>query len=416
MRPITIGALFRIGDHGKHSIVRFITFAHFISFSCVRRLEESRDDKGGTGGERRYRVNRSPTVTSIATASCAMNGCPPDRTDSSEIEVAVVRASKEMQVNRTSGTDTAHSWTVSDSTLQTLSMSVDTIGGGISNATTCQINSNTTTINDIDINGDGAKMHRTTGEVSSKLAIRNVATKSVSENQQQRVNVIAITAPKECKPIVETTKIDNIGRCDEQQRRQECHSSSDENRSSGHASMSDTGNGSSSPGCGNNNRDNGIMLDTLDEDRLAVNLPIEQMHEHSAGTSSTYSSLTAESEGSVPAQNIDRYLSLETVNTNETTADSIVWIDNHNRLVELAHTPWNQHSIQRAIEAGRCRERVSPEIIPRLGYLLQVIDPRPLTSRGNEFFIVSFHISAPTRSNRTRNSAIVCRFGFGLQA
>lgn len=31
---------------------------------------------------------------------------------------------------------------------------------------------------------------------------------------------------------------------------QECHSSSDENRSSGHASMSDTGHGSSSPGCG----------------------------------------------------------------------------------------------------------------------------------------------------------------------
>lgn len=35
------------------------------------------------------------------------------------------------------------------------------------------------------------------------------------------------------------------------QRVQECHSSSDENRSSGHASMSDTGHGSSSPGCGN---------------------------------------------------------------------------------------------------------------------------------------------------------------------
>lgn len=34
------------------------------------------------------------------------------------------------------------------------------------------------------------------------------------------------------------------------QRVQECHSSSDENRSSGHASMSDTGHGSSSPGCG----------------------------------------------------------------------------------------------------------------------------------------------------------------------
>lgn len=37
------------------------------------------------------------------------------------------------------------------------------------------------------------------------------------------------------------------------QRVQECHSSSDENRSSGHASMSDTGHGSSSPGCGKQN-------------------------------------------------------------------------------------------------------------------------------------------------------------------
>lgn len=307
---------------------------------------------------------------SIASAvtSSKVNECVPDRMDSSEIEVAVVRASKEVDGRRMSsksGTETTHSWTISNST----PMSIDTIGGGISNATTCQINSNTTTINGIAINGDATKMHRTSGE-PTKLIIQTPAT----ESNQQRVNVIAITSSTECN-TTEATAINSIGRCDEQQRRRDCHSSSDENRSSGHASMSDMGNGSSSPGCGNNNRGNGTMLDTLDEDRLAANLPIEQMHEltiHSPGTSSTYSSLSAESDGSAPAQNIDRYSSLETVNTNVTTADSIVWIDNHNRLVELAHTPWSQQCILRVIAAGRCRERISPEIIPRLSYLLQV--------------------------------------------
>lgn len=49
------------------------------------------------------------------------------------------------------------------------------------------------------------------------------------------------------------------------QRVAECHSSSDENRSSGHASMSDTGHGSSSPG-GNCN----ATLGPLPEDRLAA--------------------------------------------------------------------------------------------------------------------------------------------------
>lgn len=50
------------------------------------------------------------------------------------------------------------------------------------------------------------------------------------------------------------------------QRVQECHSSSDENRSSGHASMSDTGH--SSPGCGGNRSND--ALGPLPEDRLAA--------------------------------------------------------------------------------------------------------------------------------------------------
>ncbi|XP_053954339.1 ankyrin repeat and BTB/POZ domain-containing protein 2 isoform X2 [Anastrepha ludens] len=190
------------------------------------------------------------------------------------------------------------------------------------------------------------------------------------------------------------------------QRVQECHSSSDENRSSGHASMSDTGgHGSSSPG-------GGVTLGPLPEDRLAagvtnrstrsrtstnhsrarhratpankapwsgsgledIKLAIQQLTMRSQTSTSTYSSLSAGSESSEPARRLGRYSSLETVNTNVTSADEFVWVDSHNRLVELQHPPWSQHCIMRVIRNGRCKEqaeRVSVETIPRLGYLLQ---------------------------------------------
>ncbi|XP_067648265.1 ankyrin repeat and BTB/POZ domain-containing protein 2 isoform X2 [Eurosta solidaginis] len=190
------------------------------------------------------------------------------------------------------------------------------------------------------------------------------------------------------------------------QRVQECHSSSDENRSSGHASMSDTGgHGSSSPG-------GGVTLGPLPEDRLAagvtnrstrsragtnhsrarhratpaakvpwsgsgledIKLAIQQLTMRSQTSTSTYSSLSAGSESSEPARRLGRYSSLETVNTNVTNADEFVWVDSHNRLVELQNPPWSQHCIMRVIRNGRCKEqaeRVSVETIPRLGYLLQ---------------------------------------------
>lgn len=91
-------------------------------------------------------------------------------------------------------------------------------------------------------------------------------------------------------------------------------------------------------------------------------------------STSTYSSLSAGSESLEPARRLGRYSSLETVNTNVTSADEFVWIDSHNRLVELQHPPWSQHCILRVIRTGRCREhsdRISLETIPRLGYLLQ---------------------------------------------
>lgn len=190
------------------------------------------------------------------------------------------------------------------------------------------------------------------------------------------------------------------------QRVHECHSSSDENRSSGHASMSDTGHGSSSPIVNRNG-----ILGPLPEDRLAagvtnrsarsrastghsrsrhrvtpakvpwsgggledIKLAIQQLTMRSQTSTSTYSSLSAGSESSEPARRLGRYSSLETVNTNVTSADEFVWVDSHNRLVELQHPPWTVHCVHRVIRAGRCREnaeRVSMEAIPRLGYLLQ---------------------------------------------
>lgn len=135
------------------------------------------------------------------------------------------------------------------------------------------------------------------------------------------------------------------------QRVNECHSSSDENRSSGHASMSDTGHGSSSPG-GN--------LGPLPEDRLAaanrtsrsraastghsrsrhrgapakvpwsgggledIKLAIQQLTMRSQTSTSTYSSLSAGSESSEPARRLGRYSSMETVNTNVTSADEVM--------------------------------------------------------------------------------------------
>ena len=167
--------------------------------------------------------------------------------------------------------------------------------------------------------------------------------------------------------------------------------------------MSDTGHGSSSPG--------GRPLGPVPEDRLAagvtnrsgrsrastnhsrsrhratpakipwggggledIKLAIQQLTMRSHTSTSTYSSLSAGSESSEPVRRLGRYSSLETVNTNVTSADEFVWVDSHNRLVELQHPPWSQHCVLRVIRTGRCREhaeRVSVEAVPRLGYLLQ---------------------------------------------
>jgi ankyrin repeat and BTB/POZ domain-containing protein 2 len=191
------------------------------------------------------------------------------------------------------------------------------------------------------------------------------------------------------------------------QKIQECHSSSDENRSSGHASMSDTGggNGTSSPGSNKTGQlgpvpeDNGRLAAGVTSrngrSRASTGKPrhrnaplknpwsgsglediktaIQQLTLRSQTSTSTYSSLSAGSESSEPARRLGRYSSMETVNTNVTSADEFVWVDSHNRLVELQHPPWSQYCLLRVIRVGRCREfadRVSAEAVPRLGYLL----------------------------------------------
>nr|CAD7400182.1 unnamed protein product [Timema poppensis] len=112
-----------------------------------------------------------------------------------------------------------------------------------------------------------------------------------------------------------------------------------------------------------------------------IKLAIQQltMRSHTSTTAggystSTYSSLSG-SESSEPAvRRLMRHSSLETINTNVTNADEFVWVDSHNRLVELQHLPWSNHDVLKVIQNGRIKEhmeRVSMETIPRLSYLLQ---------------------------------------------
>ncbi|KAF0295250.1 Ankyrin repeat and BTB/POZ domain-containing protein 2 [Amphibalanus amphitrite] len=197
-------------------------------------------------------------------------------------------------------------------------------------------------------------------------------------------------------------------------------SSSDENRSSGHASMSD-GHTSSSPPAETLPRHEHYrsQLRSVPEDeRLSGPAPaparavrsqrpgplragrhrpkddltlqlesasglddikqaIEQLTLRSQGSRTSYSTSTYSSMSgseSEPVRRLIRHSSLETVNTNVTAADEFVWVDSHNRLVELQQLPWSNHDVLRVIQNGRIKdqmERVSMETVPRLSYLLQ---------------------------------------------
>ena len=73
---------------------------------------------------------------------------------------------------------------------------------------------------------------------------------------------------------------------------------------------------------------------------------------------STYSSMTPsetgdsdqEADSSVAGQGrARRGASHETLSTTVTSADEFVWIDSHNRLVEVQHLPWSHEDILRVI-------------------------------------------------------------------
>ncbi|XP_066146696.1 ankyrin repeat and BTB/POZ domain-containing protein 2 [Euwallacea fornicatus] len=186
-------------------------------------------------------------------------------------------------------------------------------------------------------------------------------------------------------------------------RMQQCNnSSSDENRSSGHASMSDTGHSSPRDGVQVDRLNAGVMIQKPLRNKMAaqhhrarhratparlhvpwsgsggledIKQALQQLTLRSHTSTSTYSSASAGSESSEPAiRRLMRHSSLETINTNITSADEFVWVDSHNRLVELQHLPWTNHCLLRVLQSGRCKEhmsRVSVETIPRLSYLLQ---------------------------------------------
>ncbi|XP_018020102.1 uncharacterized protein LOC108676527 isoform X2 [Hyalella azteca] len=111
----------------------------------------------------------------------------------------------------------------------------------------------------------------------------------------------------------------------------------------------------------------------LEDIRLAIEqLTIRSQGSRTSYSTSTYSSMSG-SEGE-SNRRLVRHSSLETINTNVTAADEFVWVDSHDRLVELQQLPWSNHDVLRVIQQGRVREqldRVSIEAVPRLSYLLQ---------------------------------------------
>ncbi|CAG7837994.1 unnamed protein product [Allacma fusca] len=96
---------------------------------------------------------------------------------------------------------------------------------------------------------------------------------------------------------------------------------------------------------------------------------------HSSYSTSTYSSMSGSECDRHRRPHLIRHSSLETINTQVTSADEFVWVDSHNRLVELQHFPWSNHDILKVIERStRLRdnlERISMETVPRISYLLQ---------------------------------------------
>ncbi|CAH0721393.1 unnamed protein product, partial [Brenthis ino] len=179
----------------------------------------------------------------------------------------------------------------------------------------------------------------------------------------------------------------------------ECNSSSDENRSSGHASMSDSGGGDAGrdeprrtrqlPHARTKHRPHNKSPwpggGGLEDIRSAIKQLTLRSRDSSSTATSGASSAGGGSNNGAPESGsaaearrrrapLVRQPSLDTVCTNVTSADEFVWVDSHNRLVELRCVPWTPSEVSRALQAGRCREltsRMAPDAPPRLAYLLQ---------------------------------------------
>ncbi|XP_026479832.1 ankyrin repeat and BTB/POZ domain-containing protein 2-like [Ctenocephalides felis] len=243
------------------------------------------------------------------------------------------------------------------------------------------------------------------------------------------VRLAAHSGPVRSQPaFAESLERPNSHNNDVQQRARDYPSSSDENRSSGHASMSDTTGraSSSSPhsGLGVNtsgeqdfNNQQEQSLNAVPEDsrfsagvtqrnngrgqygrprhRVPNKAPPTAAPPWHGGsrvqdiqsalqqltTRTSHSATSVGSESSSEALHnpagglLARHSSsLETVDTSATGADEFVWVDSHNRLVELHRAPWSARCIGRLIRHGRCRphsDRLAPEAVPRLAQLLQ---------------------------------------------
>ena len=133
------------------------------------------------------------------------------------------------------------------------------------------------------------------------------------------------------------------------------------------------------------------MANTLEKANqlMEVKAALEQLKVetglHSSGD--TYSSLSEDSEAesglTAEAERMGerhgfsrtaRGASHETLSTTVTSADEFVWIDSHNRLVEVQHLPWSTEDLHRVIKCGTLKEsanRISIEVISRISFYMQ---------------------------------------------
>ena len=137
-----------------------------------------------------------------------------------------------------------------------------------------------------------------------------------------------------------------------------------------------------------------LVANTLEKANqlMEVKAALEQLKVENSQHSSadTYSSLSEDSEaesgmtgelGERPGEGernrfsrTARGASHETLSTTVTSADEFVWIDSHNRLVEVQHLPWTNEDLHRVIKCGTLKEsanRISIEVISRISFYMQ---------------------------------------------